>query len=114
MEAVARLRNQSTSPRKMRLIADLVRGMDAYKALSVLKFSTKHPSVPLEKLLLSAIDNWKQKNPEADVAEANLFIKTIFVDEGRSIKRMLPAPQGRANRIRKRSNHVTVIVDSKN
>ena len=114
MEAVARLRNQPTSPRKMRLLADLVRGMDAYKALSVLKFSTKHPSVPLEKLVLSAIDNWKQKNPEQDVAEANLYIKTIFVDEGRTVKRMLPAPQGRAYRVRKRSNHVTVTVDSKN
>lgn len=113
MEAVARLRNHPTSPRKMRLLADLVRGMDAYKALSVLKFSTKHPSVPLEKLLLSAIDNWKQKNPEQDVAEANLYVKTIFVDEGRTIKRMLPAPQGRAYRVRKRSNHVTIIVDSK-
>jgi len=114
MEAVARLRNHPTSPRKMRLLADLVRGMDAYKALSVLKYNTKHSSVPLEKLLLSAIDNWKQKNPGADVAEANLYIKTIFVDEGRTIKRMLPAPQGRAYRVRKRSNHVTVIVDSKN
>lgn len=114
MEAVARLRNHPTSPRKMRLLADLVRGMDAYKALSVLKFNTKHTSVPLEKLLLSAIDNWKQKNPESDVAEANLYIKTIFVDEGRTIKRMLPAPQGRAYRVRKRSNHITIIVDSKN
>lgn len=114
MEAVARLRNQPTSPRKMRLLADLIRGMDAEKALNVLKYNTKHPSVPLEKLLLSAIDNWKQKNPEEDVAEANLFIKTIFVDEGRTIKRMLPAPQGRAYRVRKRSNHVTIIVDSKN
>src|SRR5690606_10071944 len=114
MEAVARLRNHPTSPRKMRLLADLIRGMDAYKALNVLKFNTKHPSVPLEKLLLSAIDNWKQKNPEADIAEANLYIKTIFVDEGRTVKRMLPAPQGRAYRVRKRSNHVTIIVDSKN
>lgn len=114
MEAVARLRNHPTSPRKMRLLVDLVRGMDAYKALSVLKFNTKHSSLPLEKLLLSAIDNWKQKNPDQDVAEANLYVKTIFVDEGRTIKRMLPAPQGRAYRVRKRSNHVTVIVDSKN
>lgn len=114
MEAVARLRNHPTSPRKMRLLADLIRGMDVYKALSVLKFSTKHSSVPLEKLLLSAIDNWKQKNPDQDVAEANLYVKTIFVDEGRTLKRMLPAPQGRAYRIRKRSNHVTIIVDSKN
>lgn len=114
MEAVARLRNHPTSPRKMRLLVDLIRGMDADKALNVLKYSTKHPSVPLEKLLLSAIDNWKQKNPEADVAEANLYIKTIFVDEGRTIKRLRPAPQGRAYRIRKRSNHVTIVLDSKN
>lgn len=114
MEAVARLRNHPTSPRKMRLLADLVRGMDAYKALNVLKYNTKHSSVPLEKLLLSAIDNWKQKNPESDVADSGLYIKTIFVDEGRTIKRMLPAPQGRAYRVRKRSNHVTIIVDSKN
>ncbi|MCY1533991.1 50S ribosomal protein L22 [compost metagenome] len=113
MEATARLRNYPTSPRKMRLLADLVRGMEVEKALSILKFSTKHPSVALEKLLLSAIDNWKQKNQGQDVADANLIVKTIFVDGGRMVKRMLPAPQGRAYRIRKRSNHVTIIVDSK-
>lgn len=114
MEAIARLRNYPTSPRKMRLLADLIRGMEVEKALSVLKYSTKHPSVALEKLVLSAIDNWKQKNEGQDVAEANLAVKTIFVDGGRMVKRMLPAPQGRAYRVRKRSNHVTVIVDSKN
>ncbi|RQO31541.1 50S ribosomal protein L22 [Taibaiella sp. KBW10] len=113
MEATARLRNYPTSPRKMRLLADLVRGMAVEKALSILKFSTKHPSVALEKLLLSAIDNWKQKNQGQDVADANLIVKTIFVDGGRMVKRMLPAPQGRAYRVRKRSNHVTLIVDSK-
>lgn len=113
MEATARLRNYPTSPRKMRLLADLVRGMEVEKALSVLKFNTKHPSVPLEKLLLSAIDNWKQKNEGEDVATANLVVKTIFVDGGRMLKRMLPAPQGRAYRVRKRSNHVTIIVDTK-
>jgi large subunit ribosomal protein L22 len=111
MEAVARLRNQPTSPRKMRLLADLIRGTEVEKALNILKFSDKHPSVPLEKLLLSAVANWKVKNEGGDVA--GLYVKTIFVDGGRSLKRMRPAPQGRAYRVRKRSNHVTVIVDSK-
>jgi large subunit ribosomal protein L22 len=113
MEAVARLRNYPTSPRKMRLLADLVRGMDVEKALNTLKFSTKHPSVPLEKLLLSAIANWRMKNEGVDVAGADLYVKTIFVDGGRTLKRMNPAPQGRAYRLRKRSNHVTIIVDSR-
>lgn len=114
MEAVAKLRNYPTSPRKMRLLADLIRGIEAEKALNILKFSAKHTSVALEKLLLSAIDNWKQKNPEEDLEAANLYVKTIYVDGGRMLKRMLPAPQGRAYRVRKRSNHVTIIVDSKN
>jgi len=114
MEAVARLRNYPTSPRKMRLLADLIRGMEVEKALNTLKFSTKHPSVPLEKLLLSAIANWGNKNEGVDVADANLYVKTIMVDGARVIKRMQPAPQGRAYRIRKRSNHVTIVVDSKN
>jgi large subunit ribosomal protein L22 len=114
MEAVARLNNQPTSPRKMRLLADLVRGMDVEKALNTLKFSPKHPSVPLEKLLLSAIANWRAKNEGVDVVSANLYVKTIFVDCGRTLKRMNPAPQGRAYRLRKRSNHVTLAVDSRN
>ena len=113
MEAVARLRNYPTSPRKMRLLADLVRGMDVENALNTLKFSTKHPSVALEKLLLSAIANWRVKNEGEDVAGANLYLKTIMVDGGRMLKRMRPAPQGRAYRVRKRSNHVTLIVDSR-
>ena len=113
MEAVARLRNYPTSPRKMRLLADLIRGLDVEQALNTLKFSTKHPSVPLEKLLLSAVANWRVKNEGVDVAEANLFVKTIFVDGGRVLKRMRPAPQGRAYRVRKRSNHITLIVDSR-
>ncbi|MBL7683354.1 MAG: 50S ribosomal protein L22 [Flavipsychrobacter sp.] len=113
MEAVARLRNYPTSPRKMRLLADLIRGMDVENALNTLKFSTKHPSVPLEKLLLSAIANWRVKNEGVDVAGANLYVKTVFVDGGRTLKRMNPAPQGRAYRLRKRSNHITLIVDSK-
>ena len=113
MEAVARLRNYPTSPRKMRLLADLIRGMEVENALNTLKFSTKHPSVPLEKLLMSAIANWRVKNEGVDVASANLIVKTIFVDGGRTLKRMNPAPQGRAYRLRKRSNHITLIVDSK-
>ncbi len=108
MEAVARLRNYPTSPRKMRLLADLIRGMEVETALNTLKFSTKDPSVPLEKLLL------RVKNEGVDIAEANLIVKTIFVDGGRVLKRMRPAPQGRAYRVRKRSNHITLIVDSRN
>jgi large subunit ribosomal protein L22 len=113
MEAVARLRNYPTSPRKMRLLADLIRGMEVENALNTLKFSTKDPSVPMEKLLVSAIANWRVKNEGVDVAEANLYVKTIFVDGGRVLKRMRPAPQGRAYRVRKRSNHITLIVDSR-
>ena len=114
MEAVARLRNYPTSPRKMRLLADLIRGVDVEEALNTLKFSTKDPSVPMEKLLLSAVANWRVKNEGVDVAEAKLYVKTIFVDGGRVLKRMRPAPQGRAYRVRKRSNHVTLFVDSRN
>lgn len=113
MEAVARLNNNPTSPMKMRLLADLIRGMEVEKALNTLKFSAKHPSIPLEKLLLSAIANWRVKNEGVDITTANLYVKTIFVDGGRMLKRMAPAPQGRAYRKRKRSNHVTIIVDSR-
>src|SRR5690606_26236897 len=94
--------------------ADLVRGMDVEKAINILKFSPKHNSVALEKLLLSAIANWGIKNEGTDVADADLYVKTIMVDGARVIKRMQPAPQGRAYRIRKRSNHVTIVVDSRN
>ncbi len=111
MEAVARLRNEPTSPRKMRLLADLIRGMEVERALSTLKFSAKHPSVPLEKLLLSAVANWRVKNEGDDVT--GLIVKTIYVDGARTLKRLNPAPQGRAYRLRKRSNHVTLIVDKK-
>ncbi len=111
MEAVAKLNNYPTSPRKMRLLVDLVRGMDVNKALSELEFNPKHSSVPLAKLVKSAIFNWKAKNEGAD--EAGLIVKTIMVDGGRTIRRMRPAPQGRGYRIRKRSNHVTVVVDVK-
>jgi len=113
MEAVAKLNNYPTSPRKMRLLADLIRGMEVDKALGVLQFNPKHPAVPLYKLLKSAINNWEQKNSDAKVEDAGLVVKTIMVDGGRVIRRMRPAPQGRGYRIRKRSNHVTLIVDSK-
>lgn len=112
MEAVAKLNNYPTSPRKMRLLADLIRGMEVDKALGVLQFNPKHPAVPLYKLLKSAINNWEQKNTDAKVEDAGLIVKTIMVDGGRVIRRMRPAPQGRGYRIRKRSNHVTLIVDS--
>ena len=108
--AFAKLRNCPTSPRKMRLLADLIRGMKVEKALAILEHNPKHPAVPLRKLVVSAISNWKQKNEGAD--ESALVVKTIFVDGARVIKRMRPAPQGRGYRVRKRSNHVTVIVDS--
>jgi large subunit ribosomal protein L22 len=114
MEAVAKLNNYPTSPRKMRLLVDLIRGMEVEKALAILQYSTKHPSVPLYKLLKSAINNWEQKNADAKVEDAKLFVKIAMVDGGRVIKRMRPAPQGRGYRVRKRSNHVTLIVDSKN
>lgn len=112
MEAVAKLNNYPTSPRKMRLLADLIRGMEVDKALGVLQFNPKHPAVPLYKLLKSAINNWEQKNTDAKAEDAGLIVKTIMVDGGRVIKRMRPAPQGRGYRVRKRSNHVTLIVDS--
>jgi large subunit ribosomal protein L22 len=111
MEAVAKLNNYPTSPRKMRLLADLVRGVKVDKALAILEHNPKHPAVPLRKLVVSAISNWKQKNEGGD--ESALIIKTIMVDGARVIKRMRPAPQGRGYRVRKRSNHVTVIVDTK-
>lgn len=112
MEAVAKLKNYPTSPRKMRLLADLIRGMKVEKALAVLEHNPKHPAVPMRKLVLSAISNWKQKNEGGD--EGQLVVKTIFVDGARTLKRMRPAPQGRGYRVRKRSNHVTVIVDDAN
>jgi len=112
MEAVAKLRNYPTSPRKMRLLADLIRGHKVERALAILEHNPKHPAVPLRKLVLSAINNWKQKNESGD--EGELVVKTVFVDGARTLKRMRPAPQGRGYRVRKRSNHVTLIVDVKN
>ncbi len=114
MEAVAKLTNVPTSPRKMRVVADLIRGERVVKALSILKFEPKVGAAKLEKLLLSAISNWQLANEDAKIEEADLYIKTIAVDSGRMLKRLRPAPQGRAHRIRKRSNHVTMVIDSMN
>ena len=114
MEAVAKLTNVPTSPRKMRVVADLIRGERVNKALSILKFEPKVGAAKLEKLLLSAISNWQIANEDAKIEEADLYIKTIAVDSGRMLKRLRPAPQGRAHRIRKRSNHVTLVIDSLN
>ena len=108
--AFAKLNNCPTSPRKMRLVADLVRGERVEKALNILKFSQKEASGRLESLLLSAIANWQAKNEEASIEDADLFIKEIRVDGGTMLKRLRPAPQGRAHRIRKRSNHVTLVL----
>lgn len=114
MEAVAKLNNVPTSPRKMRVVADLVRGQRVNNALNVLKFESKQGAARIEKLLLSAISNWQIKNEDQKLEEADLYVKEIFVDSGRMLKRLRPAPQGRAHRIRKRSNHVTLVVDSYN
>ena len=108
----AKLRNVPTSPRKMRLVADMVRGMEAFKALGVLKYSNKEASVRVEKLLRSAIANWEEKN-ERKAENGELYITSISVDSATMLKRMRPAPQGRGHRIRKRSNHVTLFVDTK-
>ena len=112
--AFAKLNNCPTSPRKMRLVADLVRGEQAEKALQILRFSQKEASRRLEKLLLSAIANWQAKNEDASIEDAELFVQEIRVDGGAMLKRLRPAPQGRAHRIRKRSNHVTVVIGAKN
>ena len=113
MEAVAKLRNYPTSPRKMRLLADEIRGMAVEKALALLEHHPQHSSKPLYKLLWSAVKNWEQKNEGQSAADNALVVKTIFVDGARVLKRMRPAPQGRGYRIRKRSNHVTIAVDVK-
>ena len=108
----AKLQNVPTSPRKMRLVADMIRGMEVNRALGVLKFSSKEAAARVEKLLRSAIANWEQKN-ERKAENGELFVTKIFVDGGATLKRMRPAPQGRGYRIRKRSNHVTLFVGSK-
>tara|TARA_A100000164_G_scaffold259303_1_gene231258 strand:+ start:353 stop:754 length:402 start_codon:yes stop_codon:yes gene_type:complete len=111
--AFAKLNNCPTSPRKMRLVADQIRGEDISNALSILKFSPKEASRRLEKLLVSAISNWQSKNEDANIDLAQLFVKEITVDGGSMLKRIRTAPQGRAHRIRKRSNHVTLVLSSK-
>jgi large subunit ribosomal protein L22 len=111
--AFAKLNNCPTSPRKMRLIADLIRGMDADRALSELKLNPKEASGRMEKLLLSALANWEAKNEGKRMDDNNLYVSEVKVDSGRMLKRVQPAPQGRAHRIRKRSNHVTLVVDSR-
>ncbi len=108
------LKNCPTSPRKMRIVADMVRGVEVNKALNILHYSPKEASGRLEKLLLSAIANWQQKNEGVRIEESDLYVKEIKVDSARILKRLRPAPQGRAHRIRKRSNHVTLVVDSRN
>ena len=109
--AVAYLKNVPTSPRKMRLVADLIRGERVSNALNILKYESQQSAARLEKLFISAISNWRTKNEEVKLEEADLFVKDIFVDGGRMLKRLRPAPQGRAHRVRKRSNHVTLVVD---
>jgi large subunit ribosomal protein L22 len=108
------LRNCPTSPRKMRLVTGMISGMDVNKALDVLKFSPQEASRRMEKLLLSAIANWQSKNEGVRVEESNLYVKLVHVDGGRTLKRLQTAPQGRAYRLKKRSNHVTLVLDSKN
>lgn len=110
--SVAKLKNVPTSPRKMRLVADLIRGERVNKALNILKYEPKVGAPKLEKLLLSAISSWEAKNQDVKLEEADLYVKEIWVDGGRVLKRLRPAPQGRAHRIRKRSNHVTLVVAS--
>ena len=111
--AFAKLNNCPTSPRKMRLVADIIRGEDVDKALHILKFNPKEASARLEKLLLSALANWEAKNEGARMEDSQLFVKEVTVDSGRMLKRIQPAPQGRAHRIRKRSNHVTLVLGSR-
>lgn len=107
----ALLNNCPTSPRKMRLVADIIRGVEVNRALDILKYSAKNCAKDLEKLLLSAISNWQQKNENIKIEDVNLYIKEVYVDSGPVLKRIKPAPQGRGYRIRKRSNHVTLVVD---
>ncbi len=110
----AKLQNCPTSPRKMRLVVDLIRGVNVEKALYILKYTNKEAAIRVEKLLLSAIKNWESKNEDKRVEDSNLYVKEVSVGGGRQLKRLRPAPQGRGYRIRKRSNHVHLVVDSKN
>jgi len=111
-KAIAILRDCPTSPRKMRLVADMIRGVEINKALGLLRYSKKEASLRMEKLLRSAINNWEQKNEGKRLEDSLLCVKEIFVDGGAMLKRIQPAPQGRAHRVRKRSNHVTIVVDN--
>lgn len=111
--SLARLSNCPTSPRKMRLVADMIRGKQVETALNSLKFSTKEAAGRLEKVLLSAISNWQAKNDGQRIEDHVLFVKDVFIDSGRQLKRLRTAPQGRGHRVRKRSNHITLILDSK-
>lgn len=113
--AIAKLNDVPTSPRKMRLVADIIRGVEVNRALDILKYSKKEASVRLEKLVKSAIANWEAKNEDGrkDLENGNVIVKTIMVGEGRTLKRIRTAPKGRAARIRKRSNHVTIVLDKK-
>jgi large subunit ribosomal protein L22 len=111
MEAKAILKDVPTSPRKMRLVADMIRGQKVSKALALLKFQPRASSPVLHKVLLSAVANWQQLNEGAKLEDSDLVVKTIFIDGGRMLKRLRPAPQGRAHRIRKRSNHITIVID---
>lgn len=113
MEAIAKLKNVPSSPRKMRLIADLIRGQRVSRALGVLRFQPQAGAAVLQKVLLSAVANWQQKYENERIEDADLYIKTIFIDGGTMLKRLRPAPQGRGHRIRKRSNHITIVIDSK-
>jgi len=112
--AIAQLNDSKISPRKMRMVADLIRGVEVNKALNILSHNSKFAAVGLEKLLRSAISNWEQKNEGKDLSEEKVFVKSIEVAGGAMLKRIQPAPQGREHRIRKRSNHVTIIVDGVN
>jgi large subunit ribosomal protein L22 len=111
MEARAILKDVPTSPRKMRLVADMIRGQKVSKALALLKYQPRASSPVLHKVLLSAVANWQQLNEDAKLEDADLIVKTVFIDGGRMLKRLRPAPQGRAHRIRKRSNHITIVID---
>ncbi len=112
MEAVAKLKDFPTSPRKARLVADLIRGKKVNQALGILSYQPQQAAPVIKKVLLSAIANWQNKNEDARIEDADLYVKTIMIDGGRILKRLRPAPQGRAYRVRKRSQHITIVVDT--
>ena len=112
MEAVAKLKDFPTSPRKARLVADLIRGKKVSQAIGILTYQPQQAAPVIKKVLLSAIANWQNKNEDARIEDADLYVKTIMIDGGRMLKRLRPAPQGRAYRVRKRSQHITIVVDT--